>query len=126
MERLLLDSHTLLWALQDDPQLDQRARSTIADRANDVFVSAATVWEVAIKRALGRLEAPEDLMDALEQTEFIELPITGFHAELAAALPPHHRDPFDRMLVAQAQAEGLTIVTRDRHIVSYGVRTIGA
>ncbi len=123
---MLLDSHALLWALQDDPRLDVDARGAIADLANDVFVSSATVWEIAIKRALGRLEAPPDLGGVIAETVFIELPVTHFHGEQAGNLPLIHHDPFGRMLVAQAQAEGLVIVTRDPQISRYSVRTIRA
>lgn len=102
------------------------ARQAISDGANDVFVSAASVWEASIKRALGKLNAPQNLTAVVEREGFTPLPVTLFHAEQAGLLPPHHRDPFDRMLVAQAQAEGLAIVTGDRNIPRYGVRVIPA
>ena len=126
MQRLLLDTHTLLWAIQDDPRLDAEARRVIADRSNEVYVSSASVWEISIKRAQGRLEAPDNLAAATAQTEFVELPISNLHAELAGSLPLHHRDPFDRMLVAQAKVEDLVLVTRDPHIMSYDVQTLMA
>jgi PIN domain nuclease of toxin-antitoxin system len=116
---LLLDAHTVLWWLADDPNLGADARTAIADPANDVLVSAATVWEVAIKRALGKLESPDGLIDALEIVGFDVLPIAGRDAEAAGALPPHHRDPFDRMLVAQAQRLGALIVSRDPAFADY-------
>ena len=124
MQRLLLDTHTLLWAIQDDPRLDAEARRAIADRSNEVYVSSATVWEISIKRAQGRLEAPDNLATLIFQTEFTELPINHIHGELAGELPMHHRDPFDRMLVAQAKVEDLVLVTRDPHIMSYDVQTL--
>ena len=126
MQRLLLDTHTLLWAIEDNPGLNADARSAIVDPLNDVFVSAASVWEIAIKRSLGRLEAPDNLGEEVSKAGFIELAVTIRHGELAARLPPHHGDPFDRMLVAQAQAEGLVLVTRDRVLAQYAVNTLTA
>ena len=124
--RLLLDTHVLIWTVGEDQALGQRALEFIVDQANDVFVSPASVWEIAIKVAQGTLELAGDLNAAMTDANFIELPITFAHAELAGALPPHHKDPFDRMLIAQAQAEGLVLVTADRHIPRYGVRTMPA
>lgn len=124
MQRLLLDTQAVLLALADDPNLSPPARSAIADPANDVFVSAVSVWEIAIKRALGKLRAPVGIAALVEESGFQELVVTSFHAEQAGDLPMHHRDPFDRMLVAQAQSEGLSIVTSDRRIPLYGVRTL--
>jgi PIN domain nuclease of toxin-antitoxin system len=126
MERLLLDTHAFLWWLADDPQLGEGARARIAQPANPVYVSAATGWEIGIKKALGKLQAPDDLDGVVSAEGFTHLPVTFFHGEQAGALPAHHRDPFDRMIVAQAQAEGLAVVTRDRHIKAYGIRTIDA
>ena len=124
MDRLLLDTHVVLWALDDHPKLSLKARSAITDPANEVFVSAASIWEIAIKRSLGKLQAPDSITSWVEASGFLELAVTSFHAEQAGGLPFHHRDPFDRMLVAQAQAEGLIIVTADQHIRLYGVRTM--
>jgi PIN domain nuclease of toxin-antitoxin system len=118
---LLLDSHALLWWRGDHQRLSARAHEAIEDPDLSVFFSAASIWEMAIKRASGKLEVPEDLLDTMEQRGFIELPVLSSHAIIAGALPPHHRDPFDRMLVAQAQSEGLTIVTRDERIEAYDV-----
>lgn len=126
MRRLLLDTHVFLWWLADAPQLGEPARAAIGDERNEVFVSAVSGWEIAIKRAAGKLRAPDDLDALVEDSGFSHLPITFFHGEQAGALPPHHRDPFDRMLIAQAQAEGLVIVTRDPFIPLYGVRTLAA
>ena len=126
MLRLLLDTHAFLWWLADAPQLGDSARKAIGDERNDVFVSAATGWEIAIKRAVGKLQAPENLNAMVEESGFSHLSITFFHGEQAGALPMHHRDPFDRMLIAQAQAEGLVIVTKDPDIPRYGVRTLAA
>ena len=122
--RLLLDSHVLLWFLWQSPLLGGRATVAIADPGNEVFVSAASIWELALKRAKVLLDAPENLSSVVEQAGFLPLPLTLFHAEQAAMLPMHHRDPFDRMLIAQAQAEGLVLVTRDSYIRRYGIRTM--
>ena len=126
MWRLLLDTHVLLWALEDSQVLGAGTREAIVDPRNQVFVSAASVWEIAIKRAQGKLRFSGNVAETVEEAGFSALPVTFFHAEQAGALPPHHRDPFDRMLVAQAQAEGLVIVTQDANIPRYGVRSIRA
>ena len=126
MQRLLLDTHVLLKTLEDDPGLKPATRNAITDPMNEVYVSAVSVWEIAIKRSLGKLEAPDGIASVVEESGFLELAITSFHAEQAGNLPPHHGDPFDRMLVAQAQAEGMSIVTSDSRIPLYGVRTIAA
>jgi PIN domain nuclease of toxin-antitoxin system len=111
----------LLWWLGDNKALSMKARRAIRDARNTVFVSAATAWEMSIKQALGKLQAPDDLADALAANRFHPLPITIAHATAAGRLPRHHDDPFDRMLVAQAHAEQLTLVTHDPHIGRYGV-----
>jgi PIN domain nuclease of toxin-antitoxin system len=118
---LLLDTHILLWWLADDPALPASAGEAIADPDADVVVSAATAWEIAVKKASGRLEAPDDLLDALEANEFDTLTITTGHTLAAGALPAHHGDPFDRMLIAQALAEGMTVVTVDSRFADYDV-----
>ena len=120
INKLLLDTHVFLWWRADDPQLEETARAAIAE-ADVVFVSAATAWEAAIKAALGRLQLPDTVESGVEDSGFEKLPITFSHAEAAAVLPPHHHDPFDRMLLAQATAEGLTLVTHDRKLESYDV-----
>ena len=122
--RLLLDTHVVLWALADPERLRPSARAAIIDPANDVLASAATAWEIAIKTALGKLTAPTDLLRALDDSGIETLPITAVHALAAGALPPLHSDPFDRMLVAQAQAEGLALVTRDPKIAAYEVSVL--
>ena len=126
MSRLLLDTHVLLWWLTDDPRLGASARQTIADAQNEVFVSAATGWEVAIKRALGKLRAPDELETEIKDEGFVPLPITFRHAEQAGALPLLHRDPFDRVLIAQALAGDLILITNDEWIKRYDVRTLAA
>ena len=124
--RLLLDTHVFLWWGANDPELGEEAREAIASVDSFVAVSAVVAWEVGVKRAQKKLDAPLDLRDQLERHRFEELPITIEHAARAAALPYHHRDPFDRMVVAQAQFEGLTIVTRDSKIGMYDVATLPA
>lgn len=123
---LLLDTHALLWWLGDIPVLSREAQEAIADPLSNVYVSAACVWEIAIKKSLGKLRAPENLEQALAATAFHELPISIGHATEAGALPMHHNDPFDRMLVAQARIEKLTLVTRDEKIAQYGVSILRA
>lgn len=119
--RLLLDTHVLLWWLADDSALGGEARAEISTPDSTVFVSAATVWEISIKRALGKLDAPSDLLRQIEISRFEPLSMTVSHAQVAGGLPRHHDDPFDRMLVAQAITEGLTLLTRDPRINLYGV-----
>lgn len=123
---LLLDAHALLWWLADDATLDAAARAAIASPANDVLVSAATVWEIEIKRALGKLDAPDGLVDAVVASAFQALPISLTDAERAGRLPPHHRDPFDRMLVAQAMRLDAVIVSRDDVFAQYGLDVLPA
>lgn len=123
---LLLDAHALLWWLADDPQLDSAAARSIADPANAVLVSAATVWEIEVKRVAGRLQAPAELLDAIGRSGMDTLPITALDAVTAAELPMHHGDPFDRMLVAQAQRLDALIVSRDRALHAYDVEVLPA
>jgi PIN domain nuclease of toxin-antitoxin system len=123
---LILDAHALLWWLDDDPMFDRAARASIADPANDVVVSAATVWELEIKRAMGKLEAPADLLQVLEAEEFDCLPILVEDAVHAAGLPMHHRDPFDRMLLAQALRLDAVVVSRDLAYAAYDVPVLKA
>ena len=123
---LLLDTHALLWWLADDARLGARARRRVADPGTGVFVSAASAWEISIKRALGRLQAPDDLRHQLAANDFTELPITVEHALGAGSLPRVHDDPFDRMLVYQCVAEHLQLVTVDRQLTAYGVDVLPA
>ncbi len=124
--RLLLDTHVLLWWLAADRSLGREARRTLASPESAVFVSAASAWEISIKRSLGKLEAPEDLVDQLDHHRFQALAVSIAHALAAGALPRLHDDPFDRMLIAQARLEGLTIVTRDPRFQRYAVATLPA
>ena len=121
MQRFLLDTHTLLWWLNDSPQLGPRCRQLISNDRNQVFVSAATTWEISIKMAIGKLRAPEDMDSVVEDEGFSKLPISLYHGQLAGSLPAHHRDPFDRMLIAQAQAEGLILIAADENISLYSL-----
>ena len=123
--RLLLDTHVFLWWRGEPSRRGPAARTRIAT-ADLVFVSVASAWEVAIKRALGRLDLPDSVEAGLIASGFEKLLISFSAAERAATLPPHHRDPFDRMLVAQAQGDGLILVTRDRLLEPYDVEILWA
>jgi PIN domain nuclease of toxin-antitoxin system len=124
---LLIDAHVLVWWLDDAAQLSEDARSAIADPGNEVVVSAASVWELAIKRAASRIDLPAgSLRAAVDASGFSHLAVTSDDAESAAALPPHHLDPFDRMLVAQARRIGAVIVSRDSAIPAYDVEVLQA
>jgi len=123
--KLLLDTHAFLWWITDDPHLSHRARTLIGGGENEVFLSAASAWELAVKVALGRVELEQPLdrfvPDQLERNGFQALPVSVRHALALPALPPLHRDPFDRMLVAQALTEEMTLVSADREIRRYPV-----
>ena len=121
---LLLDTHTVLWWLNDDPTLSEAARAAIADPENTVFLSAVVVWEIRIKQGIGKLDLPDDFGEVLTEQRFPELAVTVDHAHTIAGLPAIHRDPFDRLLVAQAMVEKMTLVTRDPAIAKYGVDII--
>lgn len=122
---LLLDTHVLLWWASDDARLGAETHEAIGGTA-DVAVSAVTAWEIEVKRARGRLDAPDDLAGLLVEQGFRELPLSLAHAVGAGRLPRHHDDPFDRALVAQAQAEGLRLVTADRRLETYDVQRLDA
>ncbi len=123
MSRLLLDTHVFLWWQSDDPKLKGSGRDAVAI-ADLVFVSSASAWEASIKAALGRLQIPASMEAGVAASGFEKLSISFAHAERAAQLPPHHKDPFDRMLVAQAQCEKLTLVTHDRRLRRYEVELL--
>jgi len=118
---LLLDTHVLLWWLDDHPALTTSCRSAMADGNNLVFVSAAVIWEIRIKQALGKLKIPSAFREILDQQSFNWLSITVEHAHALESLPAHHRDPFDRMLAAQARVEGFTVVTHDAVFRKYKI-----
>jgi PIN domain nuclease of toxin-antitoxin system len=123
---LLLDTPVLLWWLDDNPTLSDEARAAIRNGRNLVFISAAAIWEIRIKQALGKLEIPTNFGQVLKEQSFQELPITIPHANAVAELPSYHRDPFDRMLIAQAKVEGFSLVTRDMELKKYKVQLICA
>ena len=124
MARLLVDSHVLLWHLVDDSRLGPEPTAAIEAPNAEVFVSTASIWEIAIKTALGKLDAPDDLPARAEQAGFRLLSVIADHAWQVRQLPHHHRDPFDRLLIAQAQVEGLSIVTADSSFDAYGVTVV--
>ena len=126
MKRLLLDTDVFLWWLSDDPQLGKVARLAISDPRNQVFISAVSTWDVSIKKSSGKLSAPDDLDAIVEEEGFSKLPISLYHGDQAGLLPQYHKDPFDRMLVAQAQSEGLVIVTNGKFVTQYNIRTMDA
>jgi PIN domain nuclease of toxin-antitoxin system len=119
--KFLLDTHVLLWWLSDNKSLTTKAATAIRNGENTICVSAATAWEISIKRALGKLKAPDDLEKVLASNSFQQLPISLQHSLVAGALPHHHDDPFDRMLIAQAKTEQLTIISHDVRMEQYGV-----
>ena len=118
---VLLDTHTFLW--WDEGELSAAVVRRIQE-ADDVFVSAASAWEISIKAALGKIEARVSLAEAIRDYGFLPLPIRVEHGDAVRALPPHHRDPFDRMLLAQARIEGLTLVSRDQVLSRYGIPVV--
>lgn len=122
--KLLLDTHVLLWALATPERLSQKTRSLVADARHGVFVSSASSWEIEIKRAMGKLRAPTDLERQLKDRRLVELPVRVRHVEALRDLPPLHRDPFDRMLVAQALVDDLTLVSADEQLLAYPVRSL--
>ena len=126
--RLLLDTHTFLWWLAGHPSLSKRARTEIDSSGSDVFVSAASAWEIAIKHRLGKLPEAElvaiDVLSTIESQQFTPLAVSVRHGQAAGALPGSHRDPFDRMLVAQAMLEDLTLVSNERAFDFYGVQRL--
>ena len=120
MSAVLLDTHALLWWLEDDPRLGAGARQTIAEA--DIAVSIVTFWEIAVKHGLGKLAiAPEPVAHAVDRSGFAMLDLARHHCFALARLPLHHRDPFDRMLIAQAQSERMPVLTSDRRFAAYDV-----
>ncbi|AIL12721.1 twitching motility protein PilT [Candidatus Paracaedimonas acanthamoebae] len=120
--KVLLDTHILLWWLGDPHQLLEKEMSLIKEPRNTIYVSSVSAWEISIKKALGKLKAPDNLEEAIRASEFQVLPMTMAHACGIEKLPNHHDDPFDRMLIFQTLCEGLTLLTRDQRIKEYGVR----
>lgn len=124
--RALVDSHVLIWWLEGPERVAAPARAVIATRENEVYFSAASIWELGLKQAKGKLRLPDLFVDLLTAEGFRELPVTVPHAHRAFALPRLHHDPFDRMLLAQAQHEGLLFLTRDAALRAYPVPTMPA
>jgi PIN domain nuclease of toxin-antitoxin system len=122
---LLLDTHIALWAITGDATLDEEFLDRLRHDP-DIFLSPVSLWEITIKQATRKLAGPDDLAARVRDMGFRELPVTYAHAIAAGRLPPHHRDPFDRMLVAQATVEGLTLVSRDESIARYDVDILKA
>ena len=126
--KLLLDTHAFLWWLLDDPRLSDKARAIIADGDNDLFLSAASGWEISIKARLGRLQLPDNLTDymieQLQSNAITVLPIQFSHALHVHHLPDHYKDPFDRMLIAQSQLENLPLLTNDQIMTKYNIAII--
>jgi len=122
--RILLDTHCLLWWLSDDPTLGGQAREVISTPENLIFFSAASIWEIRIKQSIGKLDLPENFAEVLAGQPFESLAITVEHAHALKDLPLLHRDPFDRLLIAQARLERLTLLTRDRIVTQYDVSTL--
>lgn len=119
--QLLLDTHTLLWAMQDSKSLSQKARKAISSEENAVFVSMATLWELSIKKSLKKIKLPKQFNQTVIEAGYELIPITPEHIDFLTTLPLHHRDPFDRLLIAQAKCEEMTLVSNDRLIVKYAV-----
>ena len=125
MGRYLLDTHAFIWLVMGDRGLSAEIIELVESFANDTYVSAANIWEISIKQGIGKLPPlSRDAEEVIDETGLIRLDISTRHAQLAGRLPLHHRDPFDRMLVAQAQIEDLIIITNDGDIPKYGVTTL--
>jgi PIN domain nuclease of toxin-antitoxin system len=123
---LLLDTHTLIWLLSEPERLSDVALERVEDTANTVYVSVISIWEIGIKTSKGKFRSPPDLDRALERQRFQTLPVTLRHARAVEALPDHHGDPFDRMLICQAQLDDLTLITSDRTMRRYPVAVLPA
>ncbi len=122
----LLDTQVLLWWLADDSALSSNARKVIASGSNLVCVSAVTIWEIVIKQALGKLEIPQEFREIIGEQGFEALPVTWDHAFEVANLPDHHRDPIDRVLIAQSRVEKMTLISQDTIVRRYDVRVLEA
>lgn len=119
--KLLLDTHILLWWLNDDNHLTKKVKNLISDTENVIYISAASIWEMSIKQQLGKLTLPGDIQTEILQNGFKPLVIDFPHAQLAGTLDPHHKDPFDRMLIAQAKIEEMTLITADPCFSEYDI-----
>ena len=114
----LLDTHVVLWWYENPGLLKKEALKAIENASNEIFISATVFWEISIKTSLGKLSIPNEMLDRI-LIDFTELPITSLHAREVGALPSIHQDPFDRLLIAQAKIENMTLITRDRYIIKY-------
>ena len=123
---ILLDTHVLIWSLENNSTLSDGARNAIIDGNNMVFVSSASVWEINIKKSIGKLDVPDNLLDEIKSHRFTPIDINFDHAQLAGRLPYIHKDPFDRILIAQAIIEKFILITRDRTIAKYDVNVMEA
>ena len=123
--RLLIDTHILLWADERPRRIAPALRTAMRDETNEIVVSAATIWEIAIKRAIGKLRFDRPIVAAVLALGFEILPVAGAHAEHAGCLPPHHNDPFDRLIIAQAYLERMVLGTQDRRMRPYAIVTLG-
>ena len=121
---LILDTHILLWWMDDNDLLPQKYRLAIADSDNICFVSAVSVWEISIKSAIGKLDIPDDYLEVLLEQDFREIPISWQHADMVRHLPMYHKDPFDRLLIAQAIVDDLTVLSVDKIISKYDVKIL--
>jgi PIN domain nuclease of toxin-antitoxin system len=122
----LLDTHVLLWCLENSPRLSASARQLIVDPNHQVYVSAVSIWEIIIKKMLGKLKAPDNLIEIIEASGFKSLQMTFQDAVAIESLPPIHNDPFDRLLIAQAKGHHMTLITHDEYCMQYPIQTIRA
>jgi len=123
--RLLIDTHILIWADERPRAIAPALRAALLDETNEIFISAASIWEIGVKRAIGKLRFARPIVAAVTALGFEVLPVTGAHAEEAGGLPRHHNDPFDRLIIAQALVEGMVLGTQDRAMRAYGAITLG-
>ena len=123
--RLLIDTRILLWADERPRRIAPALRTAMRDETNEIVVSAVTIWEIAIKRAIGKLRFDRPIVAAVLALGFEILPVAGAHAEHAGSLPPHHNDPFDRLIIAQAYLERMVLGTQDRRMRPYAIVTLG-
>ncbi len=117
----LLDTHILLWWLADNSLLTKKERFIISDKKNTIYVSSVSIWEINIKKRIGKLHIPDNLIETIQEYQFKELPISWKHTEYISFLPNHHSDPFDRMLIAQTRIDNLTLITADQKLLKYNV-----
>jgi PIN domain nuclease of toxin-antitoxin system len=120
----ILDTHILLWWLDNPTLIKDNARSVISERSNNIFISSITIWEIVIKKSLGKLKIPNNLAEVIKNNRFLYLPIKPEHAFALEDLPDYHRDPFDRMLIVQSICERFTLITRDKQILHYQINSL--